>query len=100
MPRGRKGVIFDAFSSAGHESSVKTGAAGQEQWGRGLRGGLAGDSGVGGEAGEEDMDYQDVEGQRGEAEQLDVVGAAATPAGGGAGVQEGRVDDPGDERPG
>src|SRR3984885_8280506 len=55
---------------------------------------------VGVQAGDEDLHDQDVERQAGEAEQLDVVGAPTAPAGGGPGVQERRVEHPGDEGPG
>ena len=58
------------------------------------------DPGVGVQAGDEDLHHHDVERQAGEAEQLDVVGTPAAPAGGGPGVQERGVEDPGDEGPG
>src|SRR5580692_1712924 len=51
-------------------------------------------------AGDEDLHDEHVGYQAGEAEQLDVVGTGAAPAGRGPGVQVGRVDHPGDERPG
>ena len=57
-------------------------------------------AGVGVQAGDDDVHHEEVERHRAEAEQVDVGGAAALPAGGRPGVQVRGVDDPGDEGPG
>src|SRR5215469_15795082 len=62
------------------------------------RAGLA-HAGVGVQTADPDVDPDDVEQQAAEADQLDVARPAAPPAGRGPGVQEHRVDNPGDERP-